>query len=63
MATLGGHLDFREENVMPGVSDNVCLAFEFENDVQANRAVSKLQAQGEYVEGPYEYGGSKSPEL
>jgi hypothetical protein len=52
---LGGRLDYREECQRSG-SPSICLTFEFDNLDQARSAAAKLREQGEYVEGPVDYG-------
>jgi hypothetical protein len=52
---LGGRLDYREVPI-EGLPGGVCLTFEF-NDIDTARAAAEtLRAQGEYVEGPVDYG-------
>ncbi len=54
VATLGGRLTSRE--VPDSGLRGVCLTFEFEGHDQAEAAAETLRAQGEYVEGPMDYG-------
>jgi hypothetical protein len=55
IAKFGGHLDYREEsNGNP--RGNVCLTYEFDDFEQAVTAAECLRQQGEYVEGPQDYG-------
>jgi hypothetical protein len=60
VTTLGGRLTSREvpESGLRGV----CLTFEFEGHDQAELAAEALRAQGEYVEGPMDYGPDETPE-
>ena len=53
---MGGHLDFREETNIPGVSTSVCLTYEYAYIEQAEEAAAMLRAAGQYVEGPHAYG-------
>jgi hypothetical protein len=52
---LGGRLDYREAPT-EGLPGAVCLTFEFADIDRARAAAESLRAQGEYVEGPVEYG-------
>jgi hypothetical protein len=54
VTNLGGRLTSREvpESGLRGV----CLTFEFDRHGQAEAAAETLRAQGEYVEGPMDYG-------
>jgi len=55
VAKLGGRLDYREEpNRHP--QGSVCLTYEFDDFEQAATAAECLRQQGEYVEGPQDYG-------
>lgn len=54
VARHGGRLDFREAPEVDG-THNVCLTYEFAELSRAEAAAGKLQAAGEYVEGPYQY--------
>ncbi len=52
---LGGRFDYREEPPERG-RGGICLTFEFDDLDAAQRAAAKLREQGEYIEGPAEYG-------
>ncbi|MGP0069603.1 MAG: hypothetical protein ACLQGP_39135 [Isosphaeraceae bacterium] len=52
---LGGRLDYREVPI-EGLPGGICLTFEFQEIERARAAADTLRAQGEYVEGPVEYG-------
>ena len=56
VAQFGGRLQHREETSDPGVADNVCLTFEFGDQVHADQAASDLLQKGEHIEGPFDYG-------
>jgi hypothetical protein len=56
VVALGGRLDFREEDNIPGVRQNVCLTFEFDDREKAEHAEKMLRGQGEHTEGVCEYG-------
>jgi hypothetical protein len=55
IAALGGRLDFREEPNGQALG-GVCLTYEFDDLESARVAAQKLREQGEYVEGPVDYG-------
>jgi hypothetical protein len=52
----GGEMTFREIPEPTARSQAVVLTIEFTSLAAAEQAMSDLQAMGEYVEGPYEYG-------
>jgi hypothetical protein len=52
----GGEITFREIPKPNDLSQAVVLTIEFESWAAAEQAMSDLQAMGEYVEGPCEYG-------
>ena len=49
----GGQLTFREDE---RPASGICLTFEFGTWQEAERAAQTLRAQGEFLEGPMEYG-------
>jgi hypothetical protein len=55
VSRLGGRFDYREAPT-EGLSGGVCLTFEFSDVDRARAAAELLRAQGEYVEGPVDYG-------
>jgi hypothetical protein len=55
VSKLGGLLDYREDPKSEP-HGSICLTYEFENYERAAAAVECLQQQGEYVEGPQDYG-------
>jgi hypothetical protein len=55
MSRFGGHLTFREPPGEYG-SASVCLTYEFDELSLAEAAAEALRRQGEYVEGPVDYG-------
>lgn len=55
VSQLGGRLDYREEPKSEP-HGSICLTYEFEDYERAAAAVDCLQQQGEYVEGPQDYG-------
>ena len=55
VSRLGGRLDYREAPD-EGKPSSVCLTFEFNDIDRARAAAEALRAQGEYVEGPVDYG-------
>lgn len=55
VSRLGGRLDYREAPA-EGLPGGVCLTFEFNDIDRARDAADALRAQGEYVEGPVDYG-------
>lgn len=55
VSKLGGRLDYREEPKSEPYG-SICLTYEFEDYERAAAAVECLQQQGEYVEGPQDYG-------
>ncbi len=55
IAPFGGHLDYREGSPDPE-SGGVCLTFEFPDLEKAKAAADALRCEGEYVEGPVDYG-------
>ena len=55
ISKLGGHLTFREYPEEYG-SSSVCLTYEFDDLSLAETAAESLHQQGEYVEGPVDYG-------
>jgi hypothetical protein len=60
--SLGGCLSYREETDETGAA-NVCLTYEFDSLEQAEMAATFLREQGEYVEGPVEYGPVMAPDI
>jgi hypothetical protein len=55
IAALGGRLDYRE-NSEDVSSKSVCLTYEFDDFESAVKAAEELRKQGDYVEGPVDYG-------
>jgi hypothetical protein len=55
VSELGGRLDYREEPKSEP-RGSICLTYEFDDSEQAAAAVESLRKQGEYVEGPQDYG-------
>jgi len=55
VAALGGRLDYREPS-QSRANGSICLTFEFNRRDEAEAAASVLREQGEYVEGPVDYG-------
>lgn len=56
VAALGGRLDFREEENVPGLRQYVCLTFEFDDLEKAEHAEKVLRDLGHHTEGVCEYG-------
>ena len=56
VAELGGRLDYREEIKVPSAAHSICLTYEFDEMVKAERAAETLRENGEHVEGPMAYG-------
>ena len=54
MTACNGRLDYKEAPELDG-NHNVCLTYEFESLPDAEKAMTELQAKGEYVEGPQQY--------
>ena len=55
ISKLGGHLTFQEYPHEYG-SSRVCLTCEFDDLSLAETVAESLRQQGEYVEGPVDYG-------
>jgi hypothetical protein len=53
---FNGHLTHKEEPADDGLSDTVCLTFEFAERHSALAAANRLRMHGEHVEGPMDYG-------
>jgi len=53
VSKMGGRLDCRED---PTEHTGACLTFEFDDWDRAEAAANSLREQGEYVEGPGDYG-------
>jgi hypothetical protein len=53
VSRLGGRLSYRED---PDGIGSICLTYEFDALEQAKEAGEALRQQGEYVEGPVDYG-------
>ena len=51
-----GRLTHKEEPENAGVSQSVCLTYEFADRNSAQTAVNQLRNLGEHVEGPMDYG-------
>ena len=56
VASLGGRLDYREEDSEERGMAGVCLTFEFDDLEKAAKAAEVLRQNGEHVEGPVDYG-------
>ena len=54
VTACNGRLDYKEAPELDG-NHNVCLTYEFESLPDAEKAMTELQAKGEYVEGPQQY--------
>ena len=50
----GGHFDWRD--LPTEHSRSICLTFDFPGLAAAESAAVAIRAQGEHVEGPYDYG-------
>jgi hypothetical protein len=55
VAGLGGRLDYRKVPENEG-NGSICMTFDFERRDDAEAAARLLRQQGEYVEGPVDYG-------
>lgn len=56
ISELGGRLDYREEPANASDAQHIILTYEFDDFDGAAAAAECLRKQGEYVDGPQDYG-------